>query len=190
LEYHDPAEILRRLRSLEVRLQGADIDPKVLSLRTPSLNKYRERRDAAVFAYGMGLARSLDIGYAPEESSDYDFVTTWKDGGTQHFCPVQLKEIVPEALNPTATIDDLLAGLEKYSKTETVLAVKINRRSDLVLREKPILPFAQLWFFWASAPGSSRWCLYGDVLADPAYFSYDYPQGFPLTHLTPDGWRS
>jgi hypothetical protein len=189
LEYHDPAEILRRLRSLEVDLQAADIDPKVLSLRTQSLSKYREWRDAAVFSYGMGLAKNVDIGYAPEERSDYDFVTTWKDGDTQHFCAVQLKELVPENLNPTSTINHLLAGMSKYAKTGTVLAVKINRRQGLELREKPTLPFAQLWFFWASAPRSSRWCLYGDVLGDPAYFSYDYPQGLPLTHLTPEGWQ-
>jgi hypothetical protein len=188
LQYHDPAEILRRLRALEFELQNVELDPKVRSLRTTRLNQIREWREAAVFAYGMGQAQGVDVGYAREEASDYDFVTTWKKAGAVHFCPVQLKELVPEELNRNATLAGLFSGLGKYSKTDTVLAVKINRKVDVVLPEKPIIPFSQLWLFWASAPASSRWCLYGDALREPGYFAFDYPEGPPLTHWTPEGW--
>lgn len=44
------------------------------------------------------------------------------------------------------------------------------------------------WFFWASAPASSRWCLYGDALQEPGYFAFDYPEGPPKTRFTPEGW--
>lgn len=95
LQYHDPAERLRRLRAAEReiagKLRGAELDAgarDVLALRTPGLNKYREWRDAALFTYGMGLALGARIGVATEESGDYDFVAAWAEGDTAHFCPV------------------------------------------------------------------------------------------------------
>ena len=81
--------------------------------------------------------------YAREESGDYDFVTRWVEGDAQHFCPVQLKELVPEDLNPATSLSDLIAGLGKYStKTSTALAVKINRRSNLTLPTMPDIAFS------------------------------------------------
>lgn len=188
LQYHDPAEVLRRLRVLEVEFSDVEMDPKLRSLRTSGLKKYRERRDAAVFTYGMGLGKVVAMEYATEESSDYDFVAKWSEGDTQHFCPVQLKELVPEDLNPTTSLSELMAGLTNYSaKTATVLAVKLNRRSSLELPTKVDVAFSQLWFFWASAPDSARWCTYGDVLQNPEFFAFDYPEGPPKNFYGPDG---
>ena len=185
LMYHDPAVILRRIRLLErelVELQntGVEIDPKVLSMRTNALRPYREWRDAAVFAFGMGIAKGVPIWYATEESSDYDFVTMWQQETTRHFCPVQLKELVPEALNPNLSLQRLLDGLGKYAPSpDTVVAVKINRLSGFALESAPAVPFSQLWFFWACAPESARWCLRGPFgdghPPDPGVLTFDYP---------------
>ena len=176
LFYHDPATVLRKLRALERLVAAADVDPLVRRLRTQELKKYREWRDAAILTYGLGLAQGVHMGYATEEGSDYDFVAGWLDGGVAHFCPVQLKELVPEDLNPSASLAALLAGLGKYGpRTDTVLAVKLNRKSGLELVDLPPIPFKQLWFFWASASDGARWCLYGDALGEPGYFSFDHP---------------
>jgi hypothetical protein len=176
LYYHDPARVLRKLRTLERGLADEEVDPKVRRLRTNTLKKYREWRDAALFLYGMGLSKGLQIGYATEERDDYDVVAGWIEGTTRHFCPVQLKELVPEDLNPNVSLSGLLSGLQKYgARTETVLVVKLNRRSGLDLPEIPRVPFSQLWFFWASEVGSDRLCLYGDALGSPAHFAFDYP---------------
>ncbi|MGH2611308.1 MAG: hypothetical protein ACRDHF_19690, partial [Tepidiformaceae bacterium] len=110
LTYHDPAHVLRRLRAVEqalaARLRHAE--DRVRRLRTTGLKRYREWRDAALFTYGMGLALGARVGYATEATSDYDFVAAWVEGDTPHFCPVQLKELVPADLNPGATLDGLL----------------------------------------------------------------------------------
>jgi len=178
LTYHDPALTLRRLRALELELAGVDLPLPVRRLRTREYKKYREWRDAALFTYGMGLAQSVDMRYATDEARDYDFVTMWRVNDEVSFCPVQAKELVPADLNADATLDDLLHGLSRYGgATKTVLAVKLNRRGrvNLASLKLPAIPFAQLWFFWAAARDASKWCLYGDALAQPGQLSFDYP---------------
>src|SRR2546421_10068974 len=107
LPFYEPATILRNLRRIEQQLADVDMDERVRRLRTPGLKTYREARDAALFVYGMGLAKGVAMAYTPFERSDYDFVATWTEGTTQHFCPVQLKELVPADLNPGASIEEL-----------------------------------------------------------------------------------
>lgn len=176
--YYDPAEILRRLRAAEremaPRLRDADKD--VRALRTPELNKYREWRDAALFLYGMGVAHGTTFEYATEATGDYDFVARWTEGTTRHFCPVQLKELVPADRNPGATLDGLLQKLRKYGPTQTVLAIRLNRTGQVKLdRAWPAVPFAQLWFFWASSPARDRWSIHGDALRQAGTLEFDYP---------------
>jgi len=177
LTYHDPARILRELRALEHELASIE-DEKVRRLRTPTLKKYREWRDAALFTYGMSVAQERPMGYATEESDDYDFVVAWIQDDQQHFCPVQIKELVPADLNPRATLQDLIVNLPNYSPgTDTVLAVKLNRRGKMDLRAitMPVIPFKQLWFFWTASPHGNRWNIYGDALKEPGQATFDYP---------------
>src|SRR2546425_144039 len=72
---------------------------------------------------------------------------------------------------------DVLRKLHKYgAQTRTVLAVRLNREGHVILdREWPRIPFAQLWFFWASAPGAAEWSIYGDALGKPGQWAFDYP---------------
>ena len=177
LTFYDPAKILRDLKRLEQAIAGIE-DPKVRRLRTPGLKKYREWRDAAIFTYGMGLAQGKEMLYATEESSDYDFVVAWAGTEEHFFCPVQLKELVPADLNPRATLQALLDDLPSYSPdSETVLAVKLNRRGkmDLTALTMPSMPFKQLWFFWSASPEGTRWGVYGDALKQPGQALFDYP---------------
>ena len=178
LTYHDPVTILKRLRALEVQLEGVGMDERVRRLRTPGLKTYREARDAALFVYGMGLAKGVAMAYTPFEWSDYDFVATWAEGTTQHFCPVQLKELVPADLNPGASIEELLGKLSSpRPKSSTVLAIKLNRRGKLELQNLkfPSMPYAQAWLFYATSPDGNRWSLFGNGLDNPGYFPYSYP---------------
>lgn len=92
-------------------------------------------------------------------------------------------------LNPTTSLNELIATLTKYpTRTSTALAVKLNRRGNLELPSIPKIVFSQLWFFWASAPNSERWCLYGDALrSGPKYFDFYYPEGAPKKLYGSDG---
>ena len=185
LTYHDPAEKLRQYRAVEIEIAtvvaGQDLEPgarKALALRTHELSRFLELRDGALFTLGMGLAMRQRIGIADEEDVDYDFVTVRVDGDTAHYCPVQLKELPPDERNPHATVEGLLAALPKrYAPTETVLVVRLNHAGHVILdRDWPAVPFAQLWFLWASAPDASKWSIYGDALANgPGQWAFDYP---------------
>jgi len=177
---HDPAQVLRRLRAVENEMAYADerLGPMVRRLRTREYKKEREWRDAALFTYLVGLAQGVDARYLTEEATDYDFVVTWRGEQVQHFCPVQLKELVPEDLNAKATLDDLLHGLKKYGgATRTVLAIKLNRRGRIQLGglKLPPITFAELWFFWAGAPSTNELFLWGDALTRPRPWSFPYP---------------
>lgn len=180
LEFFDPQPILVKLRRLELEIAELDMDPKLRALRTSELKVHRERRDAAIFTFGMGIVQGVRIVFAPVEASDYDFVTLWQADETQHFCPVQLKELVPEHLNPSATLGALLDSTRRYSSsTDTVLAVKLNRRGkiDLTASDFSQVPFKEAWCFWSASESGDRWCMYGDAKGEPGQAEFDYPQG-------------
>jgi len=179
LTYHDPATILRRLRKLEYELADVDMDERVRRLRTPGLKTYREARDAAISVYGIGLGKNVAMEYTPFEQSDYDFVARWIEGSTEHYAPVQLKELVPTDLNSTTSIEDLLLNVRSnVPKSSTVLAIKLNRRGKIELQNVaiPSLPYRQVWFFYATDSDAKTWTLFGDALGEPGYFPYSYPE--------------
>ena len=180
LEYYDPAYLLHGLRVAE---RATPRDAKANELATWG-KRDREWRDAALFTYGIGIALGVKVGYAQEETGDYDFVTARISGTAATFCPVQLKELVPEERNPEDTIDGLLRKLSKYDETSTVLAMKLNRVGQVDLdRAWPRIPFAELWLFWASKPDASEWSIYGDALGTPRQWAFDYP-----TSSGPPSW--
>jgi len=179
LSFYDPARVLIELRKLERTIPPRAANSKVVRLRTNQLKKIRESRDAALFSYGMGLAQGTDIAYAPEEAADYDFVTTWFDGDFRHYCPVQLKELVPADLGSRASLRALLSDLAVHSlPTDTVLAIRLNRagRFDPASVQLPPLGYRQVWYFGAITPRAERWVLFGDAKAQVRRLEFDYPE--------------
>ncbi|MCI0440559.1 MAG: hypothetical protein L0177_15710 [Chloroflexi bacterium] len=149
-------------------------------MRTSDLKRDREGRDAALFTFGMGLASGKRIAFARHEGEDYDFVTAWVEDGTANYTPVQLKELVPAELNPTATLEALLGSLaRRYSQpTSTVLAVYLNRAArlqDLLAVRLPELGFAEVWYFCAVSPDAQRYAIFGDAKTELKELLFDYP---------------
>src|SRR5437868_8513406 len=177
LKFSDPVPVLQHYRSVERQVAVSNLRDKAKRLRTPMLKGVREGRDAALFTHGMATATGRKVFFAPVEGQDYDFVTCWEENDEGRFCAVQLKELVPTDLNPGATFEGLLEGLAKYSKSETVLAILLNRPfqanvSDLRL---DTVPFSQLWLFWQSSSDGNRWAVQGDVLKAPTRYDFEYP---------------
>lgn len=180
-EYGDPAGFLVQLRKVEVALPDA-LPGKVRRLRTNSLKTEREMRDAALFCVGMSAIISAHVRFAPVEDEDFDFVATWWTDNTQFFCPVQLKEIVPEDLVSTLTIDDLLKKLSKYSDIRNLtVAIRLNRTSHFdpasLLMPKEI-SLGGLWVFGSTSADQSKWAIWGDFAgerSDVSGTAYDYP---------------
>src|SRR5688572_3145226 len=123
LTWVDPKQVLINLRWLELRLPS-NIDDKVRRLRTNELKQWREARTAVLFAHGISeqVLRKPTL-VAKSEEKDYDFVMRWNENGVDCYFPVQLKELPPDDLNPDVRVDDILAGLSKYSGAEDLSVV-------------------------------------------------------------------
>jgi hypothetical protein len=98
--------------------------------------------------------------------------------GSKVFTPVQIKELAPPDVNPTASIEDELEKLKKYvSSSDLVVAMHINRpiSLDFATLKIPRLTIGQLWFFGALHPNQEEWVLYGDALKNPRSYVFRYP---------------
>ena len=176
-EYRDPEVVLRELRAVERETAALDLDDKVRRLRTGDLKYVRGFRDAALFTHGLATATGRKVYFAPVEDQDYDFVTAWQVGDHRHFCPVQLKEVPPADLNASTSLEGVLRSLDRYSATDTVLAVLLNQAGTLALDRVAELRirFSQVWLFWCASADHESWVIEGDVLATPARYSFCYP---------------
>ncbi|MDP3421691.1 MAG: hypothetical protein Q8S10_12305 [Thiobacillus sp.] len=177
-EFRDPRPFLVEIRELESRVAGSDLSSKAKQLRTKSLNGWRETREAALFCYGMGQRIGQPVFLSRGESQDYDFIATWVVGETQHFAPVQLKEVVPTDLNATASIESVIRSLTKYvDSTDLTVAIHLNQqvRFDPRMLVVPTLPIAALWVFGSISPDQSEWGLWGNFLEEPEGTRFAYP---------------
>jgi len=178
LPYHDPVVFLRELRKLELQVVQSDLPPDIKSLRRGRFKRHREGRNAALFCLGMSQALGTSVSFARQEAADYDFVARWRRGDDGFFAPVQLKELVPRALNPAATLDQTLASLARYSALgRTVVAILINRpgSDDLSQVRVPAVGCGGIWLYWAASPDQQKWQLYGNLLDGPCLYEYQYP---------------
>ena len=173
LKYVEPKKALLEIRDLQHLIASSNLNHKIKNLRTQSLRKHREGWEAALFCYGLGKLLETTIYVCPYEKDDYDAIGLSDDG----YLPIQIKEIVSEDLNPCSDINQEIAKLSKYSKTETTFVVHINRTGRLELSEikVPKLNIKALWLLGNSSPDQSKWFIAGNLLTEPSIFEFDYP---------------
>jgi len=127
----------------------------------------------------MAERLGTDIRVAKTESADYDSVATWVRDEDRVFSPIQLKEVVPEELNPNANVQAIIDGLAgKYAPApDLTAAIHLNRSGSFDPRVLviPKLPVQSLWVFGSVNPDASRWVLVGDLLGDVRVSEHDYP---------------
>jgi len=180
LKFVDPAIVLPQLRTIQLQVTASTLENKVKNLRTPTLKQHREGWEAAIFCYGMGKMLGVQIYVTSYEKSDYDAVAVRGKGDTQYFTPIQIKEVVPESLNPGTDINKEIAKLSRYPVShDAVVAIHVARSGRLGLSsiEVPRLNIGSLWLFGASTPDQSRWFIAGDLLDKPRIIEFDYSVG-------------
>ena len=167
-----------RLREIEFAVAQSDMPPKVRRLRTNKLKRSREMRDAALFCYGMGQRMRTTVFLAESETQDYDFVASWIVEGVQNIAPVQLKEAVPNDLNPSASVQMTIDSLSKYADSgDLTVVIRLNQRrlfdpDKLII---PTLQIASLWTFGAVSADASEWILWGNFLEECQGTRFVYP---------------
>jgi len=176
-QFYDPEPVLRQLRAVELDVAQSNTPELIRRLRTNKLKTEREGRDALLFAYGMGYVVDGKVLVAPGEVEDCDFITRTRTGDTDYFSCVQLKELAPGDLNPSHTLDSLVAELSGLPRSDAVLAIHLNRRGQIQLATLAAVrvPFAERWYFWAATPDAREWRLYGDAMGSPLLYEFRYP---------------
>lgn len=166
LKYFDPTDVLGQWRRLQIEVAQSDTPAEVRNLRTRELKGLAEMRQGLLFCLGMSERLGLPVRFAQSEASDYDGVAYWSVDDIAHFSPIQLKELPPETLNPTASVQTILDGLAKYADSEELsVAICVNRNGtvDLNALRLPNVKFAGVWMFAAANPEQTEWVLYGDL---------------------------
>lgn len=179
LRYFDPATILRSLRQVEIEIADKNIDDRVRTLRNNLLKPHREGREAALVCHGIGSAvLKTTVFFARSEKSDYDFISMWIVDDTQHYSPVQIKELVPQEVNNNIDLNKLISSLQKYKNSnDLTVAIHMNRKSTIDMSKIiiPHLDIRELWLFGALTLNQSKWFLVGDLLKDKNYYEFYYP---------------
>ncbi len=178
LKYYDPAEILIKLRAIETKHPVRKLPYKVSSLRTNPLKNHGESRQCALFCYGMSQYLGLTLSYAELEEADYDFVVFCEEKNS--FVPVQMKELVPEKLNPETDLQKEINKLSKYvDSNDLCVALYLNREiKSLDVRSLDVsrVNVAELWLFGSASANQSKWKLIGNLLEQPNVYEFRYPQ--------------
>ena len=126
----------------------------------------------------MAEITGKQVFYALHESQDYDFVTLWQRGDEWIYTPVQLKEVVPKALNTSASINATLQKLCKYPRSNsTAAAVIVNREMRLEFSKihVPEVQMGGIWIYGTLSPDQNKWFIYGDLQKEPQRWEYEYP---------------
>lgn len=178
LDYREGTNFLIELRSLERHSFVSDLPRNVRNLRTNELKHWREARAAAMFCYLMSKTCGEPIYLAVAEDEDFDFVALQQIDGETHYKPCQLKELVPEELNPQATLNQIIQGLSKYDNPYLTVVIQLNRREkiDFSSLKMPTNSLGGLWMFGALDAAQSSWGLWGNFLQPPITESvHPYP---------------
>ena len=178
LKYHEPEEILLGLREIEQTYPLESLPYKEASLRTRNLRQYGESRQCALFCYGIGKALGLEVVYTQIEKSDYDFIAAFPKGDELNYVPIQMKEFVPEDLNPIASLEVELSKLKKYTdSSDLCVAVHLNRTATIDFNNLkiPKLDVKELWFFGAKRADQKEWWLLGNMMDNPKAYEFKYP---------------
>jgi hypothetical protein len=182
------------LNDMARRLQDKPINPVDVLKKTPRLMGFkgkgravkelrrRELADACLFCYGLSCRMDRSVFVIDHEGADYDFVAVWKNNEDHMFAPVQLKEVVPQRLNPQASIQSIIDKLpEQFPRsTDLTVAIRVNRHVELDLDRITIpadLHIAALWIYGAVLPDGSRWFMTGNLMEPEPDVSwlFDYP---------------
>jgi len=180
----DPKQVLVNLHWIELNLPD-QLGERTRRLRTNQLSEWHEARHAALFAFGIAdQVVKTSVLVSKSKDRDFDFVMRWQFEETDHFYPVQLKELPPGDLPSDVTLDDIFDKLQKYSGIDDLsVVIALNRQTRIQLQpwtrsERPRIK--ELWYLGCESPDQTRWFLFGSVLSrEPRKYEFRYPEGYP-----------
>ena len=117
--------------------------------------------------------------FSDYESSDYDYVGIYENNGAMQAFPIQLKQLVPDRLNPSTTLQAEIDKLKKYSgSSDLVVAIHVNREIHLKPQDIDIqgLKIKEIWLFGQLDLDSLDWVLIGNLMTtNPIAYIFQLP---------------
>lgn len=178
LHYVEPKTKLQQLRKFQELVSVSDLNLHFKNLRTNGLKRYREGWEAALFCYGMSNLLDTSVYVALHEEADFDAIALRIENGVQVYTPIQIKELVPESLNPDTDLNIEIEKLAKYPTSKDCVVVIHHTREgklDLSNVKVPNLQIGGLWILGASKPDQNKWFIAGDFLETPQIYEFDFP---------------
>lgn len=127
-----------------------------------------EDRRCAIFCHGAGQALGAEIVFSSYENADYDYVGAYKKDGRFHPFPIQLKQVVPDRLNSSTSLQKEIDKLSKYVDSEDLtVAIHVNRKIHIKPLELGVtdVKVKEIWLFAKLYNESNTWILYGNLMA-------------------------
>ena len=179
LEFKDPEKVLAGLRWIEENADLESLPAKARHLRTRDTRPLLEARQAALFSYGMSAVLRTPVSFAMHEDADYDAILSFERDAQRLMVPVQLKEVVPEDVNPRTSFQMELDKLKKYVDSRDLIVVfHLNRRCRLNVTDliPPVNVVAEIWIVAGANEDMSEWVLIGNILDEQCYtYRFSYP---------------
>jgi hypothetical protein len=172
LKYHDPAQILRRIRKLRGMLDLEDVRANHPELRN-ELRALVEGQQIALLCHGLSeTTLGSKIHFALCEGGDTDAVALWQRPDANVRTPVQVKQ----AVRPD-DVQAIVESLAKYKSPRLVVGIHVSGEGVLRLPtiDRARLNISQIWMFGATSPDQNEWILIGDLLHDPSPRKFRYP---------------
>ncbi len=194
LDYISPRKALLFAMIRQAMSQRPELPRAVQNWRTNKLQPELQQRQAALFCFGRKCNEAKDkwaFAAWPDQNSPIDYVLcrTKPDGKTR-FEFVQFKELVPDDINSTQNLQDLLDELPKKYPTASGLTVAIHLHRETATKisdlKKPNLPGGSLWFFGLGGEPPHNAFLFGDWFNAPTLIYFTHPTfrpGESITHL-------
>lgn len=138
-----------------------------------------EDRRCAIFCHAAGQALSTEILFSSYEHADYDYVGAFKHKGRIRTFPIQLKQLVPDRLNPATSLQLEISKLGKYADAEDlVVAFHINRKIHMKPQDLDVshLKVKELWLYGFLHNQANSWLLFGNLMsASPHAYTFQLP---------------
>jgi hypothetical protein len=194
LDYIGPrkALLVLTIHQDQVMSQQPHLPKHVQNWRTNKLQPELHRRQAALFCFGRKCMEATDkwaLAAWPDQNSEIDYVfRQTKPDGEVRFEFVQLKELVPDEIDPEQSLQDLLDKLpKKYpSAGGLTIAIHLHRNTTTKVSDlkKPHLPGGSLWLFGLGGKPPHNALLFGDWLKTPSIVYFTHPTFFSGESLT------
>lgn len=143
------------------------------------IREIAEDRRCAIFCHGAGQALGTEILFASYENADYDYVGAYMQNGFVHRFPIQLKQLVPDRINASTSLQNEISKLSKYTDAQDlVVAFHVNRKINIKPQELDAsgLQVKEIWLYGHLQNGDDTWLLFGNIMAaQPSAYTFQMP---------------